>query len=461
MRKVLFVMFFLLNFSFYAQAKELPDFTELVKQHGASVVNITTTQLVKSRNNPEAIPALPNDEMFDFFRRFMPPPNARGKSRDVPVKGSGSGFIISSDGYILTNAHVVDGADDVIVKLTDKRELKAKVIGTDTRSDIALIKISANNLPKVPIGNPQQLQVGEWVLAIGSPFGFENSVTAGIVSAKGRSLPSESYTPFIQTDVAINPGNSGGPLFNMKGEVVGINSQILSRSGGYMGLSFAIPIDVAMQVADQIKVHGKVQRSKLGVIIQELNAGNASAFGLSNAEGALVAEVEKDSPAATAGIKTGDVILKFNDQPIKTSIDLPSLVTTTKPGTTVKLQIWRNRSLIMVPVTVAELKNETAGKNSTTPAERTANKIGLVVTDINATERSQIGISHGIAVQSSDGAAARAGIQASDIIMAVGNTSIENVTQFNKIITSASKGSSIALLIKRDNSRLYLPVHIE
>lgn len=458
MRKLLFYVFFLFGFSFYAQAKELPDFTELVKDHGASVVNITTTQLVKAQNGFEG---MPNDEMFDFFRRFMPPPNARGKSREIPIKSSGSGFIITSDGYILTNAHVVDGADEVIVKLTDKRELKAKVIGADTRSDIALIKITATNLPKVPIGNPQQLQVGEWVLAIGSPFGFENSVTAGIVSAKGRSLPSENFVPFIQTDVAINPGNSGGPLFNMKGEVVGINSQILSRSGGYMGLSFAIPIDVAMQVADQIKAHGKVQRSKLGVVIQELNAGNASAFGLSTAEGALVAEVEKGSPAAKAGIKTGDVILKFNEQPIKMSIDLPSLVSTTKPGTTVKLQIWRNRSLITIPVTVAELKADVTAKNSATRTDRTANKIGLVVADMTAAEREQIGIAHGIVVQNSDGLAARAGIQTDDIILAVGNTSIDSAAQFNKIINNAGKGSSIALLIKRDNTRLYLPVHIE
>lgn len=461
MKKALFLAFFLLNFSFYVQAKELPDFTELVKQHGASVVNITTTQLIKSGNGLEVMPGMPNDEMYDFFRRFMPPPNARGKSREVPVKGSGSGFIISADGYILTNAHVVDGADEVIVKLTDKRELKAKVIGTDMRSDIALIKIAATNLPKVPIGNPQQLQVGEWVLAIGSPFGFENSVTAGIVSAKGRSLPSESYTPFIQTDVAINPGNSGGPLFNMKGEVVGINSQILSRSGGYMGLSFAIPIDVAIQVADQIKAHGKVQRSKLGVVIQEVSAGNASAFGLNSAAGALVADVEKDGPAAKAGIKTGDVIIKFNDQPIKLSIDLPSLVSTTKPGTTVKLQIWRNRSLITIPVTVAEIKNDGVNKISNIPAERITNKIGLAVSDLDTAARNQIGISHGIAVQSSDGVAARAGVQAGDIIMAVGNTPISSAVQFNKIITSASKGSNIALLIQRDNSRLYLPVHIE
>jgi serine protease Do len=461
MRKVLFFMFFLLNFSFYAQAKELPDFTELVKDHGASVVNITTTQLVKTRNGFEAMPGMPNTEMYDFFRRFMPPPGAQGKSREVPIKSSGSGFIISSDGYILTNAHVVDGADEVIVKLTDKRELKAKVIGTDARSDIALIKIAANNLPKVPIGNPQQLQVGEWVLAIGSPFGFENSVTAGIVSAKGRSLPSENFVPFIQTDVAINPGNSGGPLFNMKGEVVGINSQILSRSGGYMGLSFAIPIDVAMQVADQIKAHGKVQRSKLGVVIQELNAGNASAFGLSTAEGALVSEVEKDSPAAKAGIKSGDIILKLNDQAIKTSLDLPNLVSMTKPGTTVKLQIWRNHDLITVLVTVVEMKSDAIAKNGDAQTDRTANKIGLIVSNITPAERDQIGITHGIVVQNSDGLAARAGIQTGDIILAVGNTSIDNTAQFNKIIEKTSKGNSIALLIKRDESRLYLPVHIE
>ncbi|WP_189941673.1 DegQ family serine endoprotease [Sulfuriferula thiophila] len=461
MKKLLFLGFFLINLSFTAFAKDLPDFTELVKQHGASVVNITTTQLVKSNNGFGNMPGFPNDEMFDFFRRFMPPPDAAQNNREIPVRSGGSGFIISADGYILTNAHVVDGADEVMVKLTDRREFKAKVIGTDPRSDIALIKIAATNLPKVPIGDSAQLQVGEWVIAIGSPFGFENSVTAGIVSAKGRSLPSENYVPFIQTDVAVNPGNSGGPLFNMKGEVVGINSQIFSRSGGYMGVSFAIPIDVAMQVADQLKTQGKVRRGRLGVVIQDVSAGNASAFGLSRPEGALVSEVEKDSPAAKGGVKAGDVILKFNGQSISRSIDLPRLVAASKPGSLAKLQVWRNRAVTDLSVTVAEASEPKTIANKPVKSGKIPNKIGLVLSDLNKASLSQLGISHGIAVESSDGIAARAGIQAGDIIMGVGSISITSAEQFNTVIANTHKNSSLALLIKREDSTLYIPLQIE
>ena len=461
MKKMLFFSLFLINLSFSAFAKDLPDFTELVKQHGASVVNITTTQLVKSHNSFGGTPGFPNDEIFDFFRHFMPPPGTTENNREIPVRSGGSGFIISGDGYILTNAHVVDGADEVTVKLTDRREFKAKVIGTDPRSDIALIKIAASNLPKVPIGDPQQLQVGEWVIAIGSPFGFENSVTAGIVSAKGRSLPSENYVPFIQTDVAINPGNSGGPLFNMKGEVVGINSQILSRSGGYMGVSFAIPIDVAMQVADQLKTQGKVHRGLLGVVIQEVSAGNASAFGLTRPEGALVSEVEKGSPAAKAGIRTGDVILKFNGQAINRSIELPRMVAATKPGSTAKLQIWRNRAEIELTVSVAEASEPKTPTSKPVKTEKTPNKIGLVVSDLDKPSLAQLGISHGIAVENSEGIAARAGIQSGDIILGIGNASITNVEQFNSIIANTHKNTNIAILIKREDSTLYIPLQIE
>lgn len=461
MKRLFFLGWFLFTFSFTAFAAELPDFTQLVKLHGASVVNITTTKLVKPDPGFRNIPGMPNDDMFDFFRRFMPPPSAPESGREVPVHSGGSGFIISSDGYILTNAHVVKGADDVKVKLTDRREFKAKVVGIDPRSDIALIKINAANLPKVPIGNSDQLQVGEWVIAIGSPFGFENSVTAGIVSATGRSLPSENYVPFIQTDVAVNPGNSGGPLFNMKGEVVGINSQIFSQSGGYMGVSFAIPIDVAMQVADQLKTDGKVRRSRLGVVIQDVSAGNANAFGLSRPEGALVSEIEKNGPAAKAGIKVGDVILKFNGQSINNSIDLPRLVAATKPGTTIKLQIWRDRTAIEIPVTVVEVSEPKTIAGKPTKAGKIPNKIGLVVNDLDKNTMTQLGVSHGIIVENSDGMAARAGIQAGDVILAVGNISISDVEQFNALLASAPKNSNIALLIKRENATLYVPLQIE
>lgn len=461
MKRLFFLGWFLITFSFTVFAADLPDFTRLVKLHGASVVNITTTKLVKPDPGFRNIPGMPNDDMFDFFRRFMPPPATPESGREVPVHSGGSGFIISSDGYILTNAHVVKGADDVKVKLTDRREFKAKIVGIDPRSDIALIKISATNLPKVPIGNSDQLQVGEWVIAIGSPFGFENSVTAGIVSATGRSLPSENYVPFIQTDVAVNPGNSGGPLFNMKGEVVGINSQIFSQSGGYMGVSFAIPIDVAMQVADQLKTEGKVRRSRLGVVIQDVSAGNANAFGLSRPEGALVSDIEKNGPAAKAGIKVGDVILKFNGQSIGNSIDLPRLVAATKPGTTIKLQIWRDRAAVEIPVTVVEVNEPKTVVGKPAKTGKTPNKIGLVVNDLDKTTMTQLGVSHGIIVENSDGIAARGGIQSGDVILAVGNISINSVEQFDALLASAPKNSNIALLIKRDNATLYVPLQIE
>jgi serine protease Do len=300
MKKLLCAVF-LISFSVFSYAKDLPDFTELVERQGPAVVNVSTTQTVSQEEMFPQIPDLPeNDPFFDFFRRFRPPHG--GMPREFEAKGQASGFIVSADGYILTNAHVVDDADEVTVRLTDKREFKAKVIGKDRRTDVALIKIEAAGLPKVVIGNPAQLKVGEWVAAIGSPFGFENSVTAGIVSAKGRSLPQENYVPFIQTDAAINPGNSGGPLFNLRGEVVGINSQIYSRTGGYMGVAFAIPIDVAMSVADQIRLHGKVSRGWLGVMIQDVTKELTESFGMKKAEGALISGVEKGGPADKAGL---------------------------------------------------------------------------------------------------------------------------------------------------------------
>lgn len=459
MKKLVYLWLCLLTLSFTAHANDLPNFVDIVKEHGASVVNISTTQLIKAQNQFNGMPGIPDQEMFDFFRHFMPQIPQQGPGNgEIPLHSSGSGFIISSDGYILTNAHVVEGADEVTVKLTDRREFKAKIIGSDTRSDIALIKINATSLPVAPIGNPQQLQVGEWVIAIGSPFGFENSVTAGIVSAKGRSLPDENYVPFIQTDVAVNPGNSGGPLFNMKGQVIGINSQIFSRSGGYMGVSFAIPIDVAMQVADQLKAYGKVKRGRLGLIVQEVSAGTAKAFGMAKPTGALVSEVDSKGPAAKAGIKPGDVILKFDGQPVNQSIDLPRLVAAAKPGSAAKVEIWRNRAPLVLTVVLGEVPAKKIVQGKAAASAATPDKVGLIVSDLPHREQSG---TDAILVDRSDNAAARAGIIAGDIILAVDNTPVHTVAQFNTLLAGLAKNSTLALLIKRDKTTLYIPLQTD
>ncbi len=344
--KRLLAFFFLVFASLLAlaQGRGLPDFSELAERQGPAVVNISTTQVVRNSGQLMPFPFDESDPAFEFFKRFMPRLPG-GVPRESENKSLGSGFLISADGYILTNAHVVDGADEVLVRLTDKREFKARIIGADKRTDVALLKIDATALPSVKLADPAQLKVGEWVVAIGSPFGFDNSVTAGIVSAKGRSLPQENYVPFIQTDVAINPGNSGGPLFNMRGEVVGINSQIYSRSGGYMGVSFAIPIDVAMEIQQQLRSTGKVSRGRLGVVIQEVNKDLAESLGLARVMGAVVNSVEKAGPAEKAGIEAGDVILQFDGKPIGNSLELPRMVAATAPGTRVNLQVWRRASL--------------------------------------------------------------------------------------------------------------------
>ena len=349
----------------------LPNFSSIVDRYGSAVVNVSVVQESKASNQ---IPSMDeNDPFQDFFRRFMPqmPRNGGGITR-----GLGSGFIVDPNGYILTNAHVVADASEVIVKLTDRREFKAKVIGSDTRSDVALLKIDARNLPTVKIGNPEQVKVGEWVAAIGSPFGFENSVTSGIVSAKARVLPDESYVPFLQTDVAVNPGNSGGPLFDMKGEVIGINSQIFSRTGGYMGVSFAIPIDVAMNVKDQLQHNGKVTRGRLGVTIQDVNAQLADSFGLQTPRGALVSGVEAHGPAERAGLQAGDVILRLNGQDIKSSSELPAQVATLKPGSAANMEVWRNGARKDIKLTVGELRDAKVADadKSTAPA---SGRLGL------------------------------------------------------------------------------------
>jgi serine protease Do len=448
-----FVAWFALSLSVGTTANAaLPDFTDLVAKSTPAVVNITT--IVDGK--PQAQAQIP-DEMRQFFKQFgMPEPSSPGNGHSAPMRGQGSGFIISADGYILTNAHVVADADEVTVKLNDRREFRAKVIGSDKTTDVALIKIKADNLPQVSIGDPNQLKVGEWVLAIGEPFGFENSVTAGIVSAKGRALPQDNYVPFIQTDAAVNPGNSGGPLINMRGEVVGINSQIVSRSGGYMGLSFAIPIDVAMNTAEQIKVNGKVSRGRIGVSIQNVDAELAESFGLKKAGGALVSEVEPGSPAEKAGVEVSDIILQYDGKPIERSFDLPRLVGSTKPNSTVKIAVWRKGQMHELTVQVGEMPSDKAGVDG----KGKTKMAGLIVTPLNPDQKRQLGIQSGVLVDEAQGIAARAGVQAGDVIMAVGNTAVNNARDLARELDAKSH-KTVALLIKRGDGTSYIPLRLE
>lgn len=437
---------------------QLPDFTELVEKHGAAVVNISTTQSARHGATPQ-IPQLDeNDPFFEFFRRFIPNPGPR----EFQSQSLGSGFIISNDGYILTNAHVVDAADDVTVRLTDKREFKAKVIGADRRTDVALIKIEAGGLPVVQFGDPGRLKVGEWVVAIGSPFGFDNTVTAGIVSAKGRSLPQENFVPFIQTDVAVNPGNSGGPLFNMKGEVVGINSQIYSRTGGFMGLSFAIPIDVANGIAQQLRTTGKVTRGRIGVVIQPVTKELADGFGLGKPQGALVNSVEKGGPADKAGIEAGDVILSFDGKSVASSEDLPRVVGGTKPGSKVSVRVWRNKAARELQVTVAELtddrRTQARGGKPQPPA---AAQYGMSLSDLTDGQRKELKIEGGVLVDNVQGVAARAGIRRGDVILAVNNQDVKSVDQFRELLSNFDKGRIVALLVRRGGNSLYIPFRLD
>lgn len=461
-RKLLVVSAFLLVFAAPSFAKELPDFTELYEKQGPAVVNISTTQTVHGGGpGMMPFPNVPEDDPFyEFFRRFAPP-GGQGQ-QDYQTQSLGSGFIISNDGYILTNAHVVKDAEEVIVKLADKREFKARIVGIDRRSDVSLLKIDATGLPKVTLGDPGQLKVGEWVVAIGSPFGLENTVTAGIVSAKGRALPQENYVPFIQTDVAINPGNSGGPLFNLKGEVVGINSQIYSRSGGYMGLSFAIPIDVAMDVQNQLKAGGKVARGWLGISIQEITKELAESFGMKNTNGALVAGVEKGSPAEKAGLEAGDVILKFDGKVITSSSDLPRVVGATKPGKDATIEILRRGSSKNVSVTVGELPSDDKeeAQPSRGPAKAEPNRIGLALRELTPQQKKKLNGKNGLLVVGAEGSAAQAGIRRGDVILAVNNTEVQGLEQFNKQIAAVQSGKTVALLVLRENSTLYVPVKV-
>ncbi len=446
-----------------ATAAQLPDFTELVEKQGPAVVNISTTQSVRNPLLPQ-VPNLPEDDPFyEFFRRFIPQPGPGQGPREFQSQSLGSGFVISQDGYILTNAHVVEAAEEITVKLTDKREFKAKVIGADRRTDIALIKIDATGLPAVRFGDANKLKVGEWVLAIGSPFGFENTVTAGIVSAKGRSLPQENYVPFIQTDVAVNPGNSGGPLFNLRGEVVGINSQIYSRTGGFMGLSFAIPIDVANDIAQQLRTTGKVTRGRIGVVIQPITKELADGFGLSKAQGALVNSVEKGGPAEKAGVEPGDVILRFDGKPVNSSEDLPRIVGATKPGAKVPMQIWRNKAARDVQIVVSEMQDDRTrqARRGGKPPATAPGQYGLTLADLTEAQRSELKLSGGVLVENAQGAAARAGIRRGDVILAVNNQDVKSVEQFNQMMGQFDKGRIVALLIRRGANSLYVPFRVD
>jgi serine protease Do len=420
-------------------ARPLPDFTAIVDANKNAVVNISVVGKRTVSNEEEEIPDF--GPFSDFFHRFqIPMPN-------LPMRGQGSGFIVSSDGIVLTNAHVVDGASEVTVRLADRREFKAKVIGIDKQTDVAVLRIKANGLPTVKLGDPHSVRVGQWVLAIGSPYGFENTVTAGIVSATSRALPDGSYVPFIQTDAAVNPGNSGGPLFNMKGEVIGINSQIYSRTGGYQGLSFAIPIDVAAHVKDQLVRYGHVDRGRIGVTIQEVTQPLADSFGLDKPEGALVSSVDSDGPAAKAGIAVGDVILAFNGQPIARSSQLPPLVANVKPGTPAQLEIWRKGEKKTLAVKVGVMSTETVAQADTSSSSH--GRLGVAVSTL---------VDGRLRVDNVSGAAARAGIQPGDIIIAVNGTRVKSIAQLRAQIGKA--GKTIALLVQRNDAKIFIPVEL-
>ncbi|WP_300455050.1 DegQ family serine endoprotease [Accumulibacter sp.] len=428
-------------------APRLPDFSAIVDDSGPAIVNISSSGRAKKATTID-----PNDPLFEFFRRFGVPSPHGG----APSRGMGSGFIVSQEGLILTNAHVVDGADDVTVKLTDKREFKARIVGLDKLTDVALLRIDATKLPVVRLGDPSRIRVGEWVVAIGSPFGFENSVTAGIVSAKSRSLPSDSHVPFIQTDVAVNPGNSGGPLLNLDGEVIGINSQIYSRSGGYQGLSFAIPIDVALNVKEQLLQHGKVSHGRLGVTIQEVSQSLAESFGLKSSTGALISAVEQGSPAAAAGLQAGDIILRFNDIEVARSADLPPMVSALKPGTRVSLQIWRKGASRDLTLSVGETPVERRASISGGEAEKS--RLGLDLRPLSPQERRATDASDGLLVEQASGPAARAGIRRGDVIVSLNGHPVRDVAQLQTLLDKA--GKRVALLVEREKARIFVPVEL-
>ncbi|NBW77398.1 MAG: DegQ family serine endoprotease [Betaproteobacteria bacterium] len=452
-----------------AVVRSLPDFTDLVEQVGPSVVNIRTVERVTPRNNPGGM----DEEMLEFFRRFgLPMPNIPrqqpGPRRNTPQdedqqqpRGVGSGFVLTSDGFVLTNAHVVDGADEVLVTLVDKREFKARIVGADKRTDVAVVKIEASGLPAVKIGDVNRLKVGEWVMAIGSPFGLENSVTAGIVSAKQRDTG--DYLPFIQTDVAINPGNSGGPLINMRGEVVGINSQIYSRSGGYMGIAFAIPIDEAMRVSEQLRTSGRVTRGRIGVQIDQVTKDVAESIGLGKPQGALVRGVETGSPAEKAGIEAGDIIIKIDGKTIEKSSDLPRLVGNTKPGTRSTLTVFRRGATKDLIVTVGELEPDKTARAKPEKEDRpkvtgSVTAFGLTVSDLTDAQKRELKTKGGVRVEAATDAAARAGLREGDVIVSVANTEINSVKELEALLAKVDKTKPLSLLFRRGDWAQYIVI---
>ncbi|AUN94376.1 DegQ family serine endoprotease [Pseudazoarcus pumilus] len=437
-----------------------PDFTAIVDSQGPAVVNIASTAAAPALPPIGSLPGIEgSEEWLELLRRFFPQfPDLQGGEGERD-RSLGSGFIVSADGYILTNAHVVAGAEEIVVRLVDKREFNAEVIGTDARSDVAVIRIQAQNLPVVRLGDPRRLKVGEWVLAIGSPFGFEHSVTAGIVSAKGRALPDENFVPFIQTDVAINPGNSGGPLFNLRGEVVGINSQIYSDTGGFMGLSFAIPIDVALDVYRQLRSDGRVRRGRIGVGVQELTRALADSFGLASPEGALVSNVEPDGPAARAGVQIGDVIVRFDGKPVPDSTALPRIVAEKRPGANVTMSVVRGGKPLELRLTVGEWSDDKPA--ATAPVQTPVpDRLGLVLSRPDEATRRDRGIERGLLVDSVQGAAARAGLQAGDVIVAIvtngRQTPLESVEQFEKLVAGIEDGGAVTLLVQRGSGTSFI-----
>ena len=449
-----------------AQANHLPTFVDLVKETSPAVVNISTTQKIQTGmpELPEGfeMPEFPEDSPFGELFKYFFEQEGQGDPGYHDAKSLGSGFIISKDGYVMTNYHVVKDADEIIVRLSDRRELKAEIIGVDPRSDVALLKIDATGLPVARIGKSSDLEVGEWVLAIGSPFGFDHSATAGIVSAKGRSLPRENYVPFIQTDVAINPGNSGGPLFNQEGEVVGVNSQIYSRTGGYMGLSFSIPIEVAMDVADQLKTSGKVSRGWLGVLIQDVTLDLAESFGMKHPRGALVAKVLPDSPALTSGIKVGDIIVEFNKQEVLNSSNLPPIVGSSKVGVKLPVTVIRNGREKTLNVKLGELPDDqTVAQANVKPEKKTANRLGFTAVDLSDKQKEELEVEDGVLVSHMvTGAASQAGVRKDDIILAIDNKPVTNLKQFNKIVKELPGGKSVALLVQRGGSPTFLAIKV-
>jgi len=442
--------------------RSLPDFSQLVDRYGPAVVNVEVVEKAPAGGGIQGLS--PNDPLYDFFRRFgVPAPDQGQRERPPPARAAGSGFIVNSDGYILTNTHVVANAEEVTVRLTDRREFPAKVIGADERTDVAVIKINATNLPIVKLGDPSRLKPGQWVLAIGSPFGFENSATAGIISATARSVPGENYVPFIQTDVAVNPGNSGGPLFNMAGEVIGINSQIFSRTGGFMGVSFAIPIDVARNVEEQLIRTGHVVRGRIGVTIQDVNAQLAESFGLDRPRGALVSSVEKDGPAAHAGVAPGDVILAVGAHPIEHYGELSGAIAAMKPGADAALAVWRNGKEQSINVRVAELpeQQQSVASRGGKPREHgsdSAGALGLVVRPLEPREKEQAGTQGSLVVEEVTGPAQAAEVQPGDIILGINGKRVHSVKELQDAAKSA--GKSVALLIQREDAQIFVPLRL-